>query len=136
MAKKFIIFLAVIAIALAIGWYWYNKPRQGVKGRLTDVKITATELYNFYNTDEQEADKKFLKAIIEVKGIVSDIQINGDDGIVILNAQPGGGGTSCRFSPAAALQSGKIKTGMEVVIKGRCAGFNMDVNLTDCEIIL
>lgn len=136
MAKKVIIFLALVAIALAVAWYWYNKPRQGVKGKSADIQISATDLYTAYNKDEQAGDKKFLNAVVEVKGIVEDIQVNGNDAIVILSMQPEGGGTSCRFSPASELNTAKVKKGMEVVIKGKCAGFNMDVNLTDCEVIL
>ncbi|MBX2923688.1 MAG: hypothetical protein KF746_15910 [Chitinophagaceae bacterium] len=136
MAKKLIIFLAVTAIAFAVAWYWYNKPRQGVKGKAADVQVTAAELYNAYSNNEQAADKKFLNAIVEVRGTVEEIQVIGNDAVVVLNVQPGGGGTSCRFSSASVLDSAKAIKGTEVVIKGKCTGFNMDVNLTDCEIVL
>jgi len=54
----------------------------------------------------------------------------------MLDVQPEGGGISCRFSPADDIKNGKIKKGMKVSVKGKCAGFNMDVNLTDCVLIL
>ena len=80
--------------------------------------------------------KNFLNAVVEVKGIIEEVQVSSLDAIVILSMQPTGGGVSCRFSPASKLDAAKFKNGMEVMIKGRCAGFNMDVNLVDCEIIL
>ncbi|MGN6493287.1 MAG: OB-fold protein [Agriterribacter sp.] len=136
MAKKLMIFLAVIAIALLTALYWYNKPRQGVAHKRADIRIGAGELVAAYNSDEQAADKKFLNAVVEVKGIIEEVQVSSHDAIVILSMQPTGGGVSCRFSPASKLDAAKFKNGMEVMIKGRCAGFNMDVNLVDCEIIL
>lgn len=136
MAKKLMIFLAVIVIALLVALYWYNKPRQGVADKPADVQIGAGELVAAYNSDEQAADKKFLNAVIEVKGVIEEVQVSGGDAIVILSTQPAGGGVSCRFSPASKLDTATFKNGMEVMIKGRCAGFNMDVNLVDCEIIL
>lgn len=136
MAKKLIIFLAVTGIAFTVAWYWYNKPREGVADKTADVQISAAALFTAYNSDEQTANKIFLNAVIEVKGIIDDVQVSNQDAIVILSTQPEGGGTSCRFSPASKLDTAKFKNGMEVRIKGRCAGFNVDVNLVDCEIIL
>ncbi|MBX3257413.1 MAG: hypothetical protein KF862_25030 [Chitinophagaceae bacterium] len=136
MAKKTGFFLALAGIALAAALYWYTKPRQGVGGKPADWQVTAMELYNAYNDNEQAADQNFLNAVIEVKGIVEDIQVNADGAVVILSMQPGGGGISCRFSPAAMPDTATISRGAPAVIKGRCTGFNMDVNLTDCEIIL
>ncbi|MFT3701868.1 MAG: hypothetical protein QM802_05850 [Agriterribacter sp.] len=136
MRKKIIFFLVLVIVCLGVAWYWYNKPRAGVENKKTDVALTAAQLYTAYNTDEQGSDKKYLNKVIEVKGSVDDIIINEKDAIIMLGLQAEGNGISCRFSSADDIKSGKLKKGMEVQVKGKCAGFNMDVNLTDCIIIL
>lgn len=134
MRKKIIIFLAVAALCLVVAFYWYNKPRQNVTREAADFSLGAVQLYEAYNADESTADRKFLNKVIEVKGTVEEVTISGNDAVVML--QPQGGGISCRFSPAGALDTTRIKTGMEITVKGKCTGFNIDVNLTDCIIIL
>ncbi len=136
MRKKIIIFLAVALVCLGVTWYWYNKPRAGVGNKKTDIAINAAQLYTAYNTDEPGSDKKYLNKVIEVTGAIDDIIINGNDAIIMLGLQPEGGGISCLFSPGDEIKNGKIKKGMQVSVKGKCAGFNMDVNLTDCIVIL
>ncbi|HRP55908.1 hypothetical protein [Agriterribacter sp.] len=136
MRKKIIPFLALAAVCLVVAWYWYNKPREGVAGKDTELSVSAALLYEDYNADETAANKKFLNKVIEVKGTVDGIIRNGNDAVLMLGVQPGGAGISCFFSPASALGSNHVKKGMEIVVKGKCTGFNMDVNLTDCIIIL
>ena len=136
MRKKIILFLALAAVCLAVAWYWYNKPREGIAGKDTQLAISAALLYKGYNTDEAAANDRFLNKVIEVKGKVDDIILNGSDAVLLLGMQPEGGGISCFFSPASVLESSHVKKGMEIVVKGKCTGFNMDVNLTDCIIVL
>lgn len=136
MRKKIILFLALAAVCMAVAWYWYNKPREGIAGKDTQLHVSAVLLYEDYNADETAANEKYLNKVIEVKGTADDIIRNGNDAVLILSMQPEGGGISCFFSPASALESNHVKKGMEIVVKGKCTGFNMDVNLTDCIIIL
>jgi hypothetical protein len=135
MRKKISIFLAGAAVCLCAAWYWYNKPRVGVAHTAADVVVTAAQLYGNYQSAETEANKIYLDKTIEVKGTVDDmITINKD--VVIMLGAGSPGGISCRFSPGTAVGNMAIKKGMQVVIKGRCTGFNIDVNLVDCIVIL
>ena len=136
MRKKIMLFLALALVCLALAWHWYNKPREGIAHKNTQLVIGAGLLYEGYAGNEAKANERFLNKVIEVKGRVDDIVLNGNDAVVMLDMQPEGGGVSCFFSPASALRSLHIKEGMEVTEKGKCTGFNMDVNLTDCIIIL
>lgn len=128
--------MALVIVCLAFAWYWYNKPREGIAGKHTQLSVSAALLYEGFHADEAAANERFLNKVIEVKGKVGDIILNGNDAVVMLDIQPEGSGISCFFSPASALTDSHIKKGMEVVVKGKCTGFNMDVNLTDCIIIL
>lgn len=116
-----------------MGWYWFNKPRQGVQFKSTEIAITAEQLYNAYNDNEAAADKLYLDKILEVRGTVSDTATVENDAILSLDAQPSGGAVSCRFSPGKDVIA--IQKGTEITVKGKCTGFNLDVNLADCIII-
>ncbi len=135
MRKKIIIFFAVTIACLAFGWYWFNKPRETARFKSADFAISAAYLFEAYNSNETEADKLYLNKIIEVKGIVDDIASSGEDIILTLGLQPPMGGISCRFSPGKEVVNRKIEKGTEIIVKGKCTGFNMDVNLADCVII-
>lgn len=134
MRKKIIIFLSGAFLCLCVAWYWYNKPRTGVLSKATDASVTAAELYDKYSVAEAEANKLYLNKVIEVSGEVDDITGNENNTIILLRGQ-GMGGVSCLFATGAYLKGKPLKKGMHVVIKGRCTGFNIDVNLVDCIII-
>lgn len=134
MRKKLIIFLAGATLCLGFAWYWYNKPREGVASKSAAARITALQLYEAFNNNENKANKIYLNKIVEVKGMVDDFTSSGEDIILTLGLQPTGGGISCRFSPGKEVTEKNITKGMEIMVKGKCTGFNMDVNLTDCVI--
>lgn len=133
MAKKLIIFLIGISIALLTGIYLYNKPRQGVDKLTPVVKITAARLWKEYNENETAADKRYLNAVIELEGVVSEISTNGGGQVLLLSAQSDGTGISCLLAEDNYISG--LQPGNHVKVKGRCTGYNMDVNLTDCIII-
>jgi len=135
MRKKLIIFLAGAILCFGFAWYWYNKPREGVALQSADVSVTALQLYEAFNNNESEADKTYLNKIVEIKGNVDDFINSGEDIILTLGLQPTGGGISCRCSPGKEVTEKNITKGQEIIVKGRCTGFNVDVNLTDCVIV-
>lgn len=135
MQKKLIIFLAGAIVCIGFAWYWYNKPREGVAAKSTDAVVSAMNLYEVYNSHEAEADKIYLDKIVEVMGTIDELTHSGEDIILTLGSQPTGGGISCRFSPGKEVTEKNITKGMEITVKGRCTGFNLDVNLTDCVIV-
>lgn len=135
MRKKITIFLAGAIVCLGFAWYWYNKPRESVAFKPTVAAVSAAKLYEAYASNEDEGDKMYLNKIIEVKGTVVELTYSGEDIILTLEAQSTSGGISCRFSPGKEIVKKQIRKEMEISVKGRCTGFNMDVNLTDCVIV-
>ncbi|HEV3326345.1 MAG TPA: hypothetical protein VG052_12095, partial [Puia sp.] len=66
-----------------------------------------------------------------VSGKLSEIQHSGNSEIWILSPQPGGGGINCQLFAGTKIDP-EPKSGDAVIVKGRCTGFLMDVNLADC----
>lgn len=130
--KKQLIFAGVVLCLLAMAWgfYQYNKPRSGVEAAHTDTSITADSLYSHFAGNEQQANQLFSNKVVEVTGVVALVQPGQGSASVILSAHNDmGGGINC--SLAAGQQADNLLVGQPVKIKGRCTGYLMDVNLVD-----
>lgn len=131
MRKKIFFIAGIVCLILAVtALYFYNKPHQNAGSLSTDVSIDAVDLYNQYQKDEAAANKKFLDKIIEVKGMVTDVQQSGNTASVQLGAGEAMGGINCSLTGKTALPS----KGARITVKGKCSGMLMDVNLVDCVI--
>ena len=56
---KYIFLLLVLAVAT--GYYMYNKPAKKTTSRNTDVTISAKQLYSDFEKNEADANKKGLR---------------------------------------------------------------------------
>jgi hypothetical protein len=134
MRKKYLIIAALIWVLLVLaGLYFYNKPHRNAGSFQADVTVDAVELYNQFQHNESEANKKYMDKILEVKGMVAEIQHNGNSTSIQLDGGSPAGGINCSISGSVNSSSMPAK-GAQVAIKGRCSGFLMDVNLVDCVI--
>jgi hypothetical protein len=128
--------LLLVLIGLLWGYHLYTKPHASAEGETAAFSITADSLFTQYRKDEQGSDKKYLGKVLEVKGKLGDIQHNGHSEIWILSVQPGdssrGGGINCQLFMGEDMPASHPKQGDTVIVKGRCTGFLMDVNLADC----
>ena len=135
---KRLAFIGVIILVFIISltaYYRYNQPRQNVAAQDADVTMNATQLYQQYNEHEPEANKKYLDKIVEVKGKVSEVQNNNGLIVLLINAGNGMGGINCSMKDKSSVTNMQQVKDKEVVVKGKCTGFLMDVNLVDCVLI-
>lgn len=131
--KIFLIIAIIIVFAIGYGFYLYYKPRADITNIKASVNITATDFYSQYQSNETSADKKYLDKIIEVKGIVADVQQTDSSLSVELKATDSGG-INCSITYNKSEKPIAPEKGTSITIKGRCSGFLMDVNLVDCVI--
>jgi hypothetical protein len=133
--KRTILWLSLLLLVLAgigWGWYLYDKPHRSAAGVSPDLTITADSLYHQYQTDERFADQRFMGKVLRVSGHLAEIQHSGKAEIWILTAETGApGGINCQLFAGTVIDH-EPKPGDAVILKGRCTGFLMDVNLTDC----
>lgn len=132
MRKKYILIAAIFWILLiGLAYYFYTKPHSSAANQKTDVQINASELYEQFQRDESSANLRFIDKIIEVKGKVAEIQHSGIRTSLQLDAGVAMGGINCSLADSSPSLQVPPK-GTLVTIKGKCAGFLMDVNLVDC----
>ncbi|GAB4414982.1 MAG: hypothetical protein OHK0039_23220 [Bacteroidia bacterium] len=136
--KNFLLLgIAAILVAAAVGYFMYNKPHADLAAAQPDFQLTTAELYSAFESDEAAANTQYLNKLIETKGIVKDKQTLPDGSIVLLlDADGMMGGISCSFLPDQAEALAPVSSGQPVKVRGLCAGFLMDVNLSRCIVVI
>ena len=132
--KKIIIGILVLGIIGAfIAYKMYNKPHVNVEEASADISITADKILNDFSSDENSANLKYLDKIIEVKGVISEINI--EKGIITIETNDDFGSVICHLSEEASRKISGLQEGQIIVVKGICTGFLMDIILVKCEFI-
>ena len=132
--KKIIIGILVLGIIGAfIVYKTYNKPHVNVEEASADISITADKILNDFSSDENSANLKYLDKIIQVNGVISEINI--EKGIITIETNDDFGNVICHLSEEASRKISGLQEGQIIVVKGICTGFLMDVILVKCEFI-
>ncbi|WP_435415685.1 OB-fold protein [Polaribacter aestuariivivens] len=135
-AKKIILSILILAVVGAIIAYKiYNKPHINVADENADITISASTILADFSSDEATANKKYLEKIIQVKGQVSDVSLSNGKGIVTLQTDDDFGSVICHLTDKESTKISEISKGQELIIKGICTGFLMDVILVKSIII-
>lgn len=133
------IILALIGlgfIGAGIGYYLYNKPMADLKDVKADFQLTATDLYEAFDSDEKAAETLYLGKILDVEGVISEVEAT-DEGGVNLSLEGGGllGGVRCRLDQGGISSDASLTAGQSVIIRGECTGKLMDVELSRCVLL-
>jgi hypothetical protein len=129
--KIFIGLILAGLIAAALGFYMFNKKVPGLESVRADFNLTANELFDAFEENEQAAMAKFENKVLAVTGKIINIKHGEVSSNVILHADNAmAGGINCSFS---SLNKQLIED-QTITIKGRCQGFLMDVVLNNCTI--
>ncbi len=129
MKKIAAVVLILIAIGGIVGTYLYNKPVPGISGEKPVAELTADSLFKIYESDEELANKLYLDKVIKVKGKVQSLNSDTSGVSVSLETAAGMFGVICKLDKE---HSADYKTGQEIMLKGRCTGYLMDVVLVAC----
>ena len=134
--KKISIYLLIICLlGLFIGYKMYNKPHLNVAEEPASIKLIANILLADFSSDETKANTRYLGKIIAVKGIVDKVSFEGEKAAISLQTEDDFGGVVCYLMEDEFKNSTEIKEGQEIVLKGICTGFLMDVILIKCVIV-
>lgn len=135
--KKILLIIGILILAGGIfGFYLYNKPVADTSDIDASFSLSADELFRQFETNESEANSKYLGKIIEVNGTVREFSI-GDSGELnmILASESEMFGINCGLSKGQDAAYKNYKVGDPIKIKGECSGISMDVVLTRCVIV-
>jgi len=125
----------VIIISLALSQYY--KPHIDVYNTKPDIITETTNILNAFESDEDAANKKFVDKIIQINGQISKVEASENNDIILTldNKNRGIGTIICQLSRKENKRLSNLKEGQNVVVKGICTGYLMDVILVRCNII-
>jgi hypothetical protein len=137
MKLKIILILLVIVSIGTVVWINVNKDHKDPHNLKTDFTLTATALFDEFNSDPESANKKYLGKVIEVSGTLFEISL-GDETTpptLLIENKDGSGYINCEMDIRHADQADNLSEGQEVRLKGLCEGFIMDVTLGRCIVL-
>jgi hypothetical protein len=139
MTSRGYIFLSVVVVVCVsgiIGYSIWNKPfKDPSKGNA--VKVTATQLFTDFSTNEAVAQKKYVPEkvgdkILEITGEVRDTGKNADgETFYDLKTNDEMFGVKCVMDKGEEI-AGAVP-GNKITIRGFCDGYNMDVIVNRCK---
>lgn len=134
--KKIItIVLGIGIISLFIAYQIYNKPHVNVSDAKSNITTTADQIINDFSSDETKANRSYLDKIVKISGVISELKVVKQKGIITLKTNHDFGSVLCHLSDKASQKINSLKEEQTVTLKGICTGFLMDVILVKCEII-
>ena len=131
--KKILLFLlAAGLIGGAYGYYLWNKPHEDMGAAKAAVTLTAAQLLSEYTADETAANGKYLGQTIAVTGKVKESTDEGGAVKIMLDAGDENFGVYCTLDSAFQHPRRAFPVGESVMLKGKCDGINLDVQLSRC----
>jgi len=134
--KKLIIIAGLFLIAIGgfIAFKMYNKKHSDLSKIKAEHHLSSVKIFEEFSIDEQSANVKFLNKPIEVSGEIAKIEkAGGGSQNVYLKSDDLMFGVICEMAPGQVLND--LKNGDNVVIRGLCSGYLMDVALNRCVIV-
>lgn len=136
---KFVLILVVLAFFAGAGVYWYAfmRPPQNMEKAKAEFKLSSSELFSDFSTDETKANSKYLGKIIEVSGTVVQVKEEENQTAIILENKLFGVSTylSANFCKTNYKLVHSIKPDQSVTIRGQCDGLLSDVVISRAVIV-
>ena len=132
MKKILIIGLLLAIVGAGVGFMVYNKPHQNMQSATPDFKMTAAELFSDFETNENNANAKYLDKVIELNGTIQSVSSEENKVSITLDAGGMLGGVICQLDELSEHKRTSFQAGEAVQVKGLCTGMLMDVVLVRC----
>lgn len=138
MQKKYRIILIVVVLLLALAAFWavslWNKPHENIAEKPHQLSVTAKELFEAFQQNEQAANERYTGKILLINGKLNQTKTtDANKTILQLHSADDFFGVSCYMNSAHFTQA--PEPGSMVTIKGKCDGYTNDVVVTQCVLV-
>ena len=133
MRKVILILLALGVIGAGIGYYMYNKPVSSLEKKKADVEATSDEIIAAYEADEKAADGVYLGKVVQVTGKVSGV--TEEEGTKKIQLETSNPMALIICEMETGTETGDVKAGDMVIVKGMCSGYLSDVILVQSTLV-
>jgi hypothetical protein len=120
---------------IAAGLYFYNLKSANLAKVKPDFIVSASDLQKSFESDEKAASAKYINKIIEIRGKISSVK-KGENNTVNVTLETGNALSSVIGTFPGVTDSSVFKPGEEIVFRGQCSGFLMDVLLNNCAVVI
>lgn len=125
--------MLLLLIGGFVAYKMYNKPHVDVANAAADISLKAVSVVAEFTSDETAANKKYLDKVVQVSGEIVSITSENETTIIALQGNDFGN-VLCYLSASAKATVNTLQEGEQVVVKGICTGFLLDVVLVKCEL--
>ncbi|MEQ1587819.1 MAG: hypothetical protein ABL895_18175 [Cyclobacteriaceae bacterium] len=127
MKKILIGILLALGVTSGVIYLMYNKPHRNPATE-TPIKVSATELFKSFESNETEANQLYLDKVLEVTGKITEVSSN-QNGMPVLALET----ENIVFGVRCTMENGELITqvGETVTVKGICTGYLSDVIITN-----
>lgn len=129
--KWFLIAVVLIGgTGAVIGYKMINKQHRNVEAAAA-LNVTAINIANEYETNEAEANKKYLDKVLEVTGTITGVTKNQKAETVIALKGTDMSGLLCTIE---GTFNKEFKADDAITLRGICTGYLTDVILVRCAV--
>lgn len=132
MKKVLTIGLALLIIGLGVGYFMWNKPHENIEKAKADIAMSAAELFDAFEKDENAANGQFLDKVVSVTGTIRSVELDQEVKKVVLDSNDEMFGIICELDALSTPKRLDFKVGEQVNFKGKCTGMLMDVVIVRC----
>lgn len=127
-----VVFLAIAGIGVAL--YLFNMEHKDLKKVSPDFIISAADLQKAFEDNESDATAKYVNKIVEVNGIIETVS-EGEGNVLNVTLRTSSDLSSIICTFAGTADPLKFTPGTQVIIRGECSGYLMDVLLNNCVLV-
>ncbi len=128
---KILIGLAIVGVIVAVivSLYVFRKTDDSVAGKKADYKVACSEIVSEFESDEQQAGQKYIDKVVEVEGVIAEINTGEESVIILLRDEDSFSGVSCSIGDSQVKGELPYNVGDRIKVKGICTGYLLDVTL-------
>jgi hypothetical protein len=127
-----VFFLAVGGILAAL--YLYNLKAKDLHKVNPDFVISSSEFQKAFEADEKASSAKYINKIIDVSGEIGSVK-RGEKNTMNVSLKTGSDLSSIICTFPIVPDTTSLKIGNQIIIRGECSGFLMDVLLNNCVVV-
>jgi len=146
--KKIIWALIILAIVFALVYAYreYTRTHKDLAGVKADLAVESGILISEFEKNDSAANKKYLGKILDISGVVKEIDTAAGGIYTIVLGHPGSkSSVRCQLDSIHASDAAKLSSGSSVLMRGACTGFEKnellgenlgsDVHLNRCVVV-
>lgn len=132
MKKVLTIGFALLLVGLGVGYYMWNKPHANIQKTKVDIAMSAADLFDAFEKDENAANGQFLDKVVSITGTIRSVELDQEVKKVVLDSNDEMFGIICELDGLSTPKRLDFKVGEKVNFKGKCTGKLMDVVIARC----